>query len=148
MCAGGDRRDRADGDPAVDDRDAVAALDLAADGPEPAGVADQALADPATERLEVGRGARLEVDAHRHRADVELVLPDHAERGQDVLSAMQRRLLAVQGRPDAHRGWARSWRGRCFRAERNASSPWSRPNRSSSARTVGRAQVVRAGTPP
>ena len=90
---GGDHRDRADGEPAVDDRDAVPPLDLLADRAEPAGVLEQPLANPRAEHRQVGRGAGLEVDAHRHGADVELVLADHAQGGQDVLSAVQRRLL-------------------------------------------------------
>ena len=44
--AGGHPADRADRDPAIHDRDAVAPFDLAADGAQPAGIMHQTLADP------------------------------------------------------------------------------------------------------
>src|SRR5690606_37035201 len=91
VVPGGDRGDRADGDPAVDDRDAVAPLDVLADLAEPAGVVEQSGVDPVAEDGYVGRRTTLQVNAHGDGPDVELVLPDHAERGENVLSAVQRR---------------------------------------------------------
>src|SRR5271157_6012354 len=95
VLAGGHPADRADRYPAVHDRDAVSPLDLAADGAQPAGIMHQTVADPVAQRGQIRRGTRLKVDAHGHGADIELVLAGHAERGQNVFSAMQGRLLEL-----------------------------------------------------
>jgi hypothetical protein len=87
----GDRGDRAHGDPPVDDRDTVPPLNFKADRAKSSRVADQALANPRAKDVDVGRGAGMKVDPHRDGPDVKLVLADHAERGQDVLGAMQRK---------------------------------------------------------
>ena len=76
-------------------------LHLEADRREPARVMDHPLPDPVAEDVEVGRRAGVEVDPHRDGPDVELVLPDHAQRGQDVLGSMHGTLSMTRRRPNA-----------------------------------------------
>ena len=123
-AAGGDR-DRADRDPLVDDRDAVAQADLVADLDQVAGEAGDLGAHALDEPPGVLARAVEEADAERHGAHVEVLAAEHLERA---------RALRVQS-ASAHIRWICSKISRCWRF---TSRPSSRARARSAARNACR----------
>ena len=84
---GGDQRDGCDGNPLIDDGNAEFPLDLFSRCDQALCIAADLVVDLFTRTLCASVRAGEERDAHRDRADIQMLLVDHTDRFQNIIAA-------------------------------------------------------------